>query len=65
MTQKNINDLERVQKSAVRIINGKAYDSYTETLKDHETNREEGCNLSKICKKQFEARKFQTVVSQE
>ena len=34
MTQKNINDLERVQKSAVRIINGKAYDSYTEALKD-------------------------------
>ena len=34
LTQKNINDLERVQKAAVRIIFGKPYDSYTQTLKD-------------------------------
>ena len=34
LTLKNINDLERVQKSAVRIINGKSYESYTATLKD-------------------------------
>ena len=31
LTQENINDLERVQKSAVRIIIGKPYESYTET----------------------------------
>ncbi len=34
LTLKNINDLERVQKSAVRIINGKPYESYSATLKD-------------------------------
>ena len=34
LTQKNICDLERVQKSAVRIILGKPYESYTETLKE-------------------------------
>ena len=34
LTQENINDLERVQKSAVRIIIGKPYESYTEALKD-------------------------------
>ena len=34
LTQKNIKDLERVQKSAVRIILGKSYESYTETLKE-------------------------------
>ena len=33
MTQKNVADLERVQKAAVRLINGKPYDSYSETLK--------------------------------
>ena len=34
LTLKNINDLERVQKSAVRIIYGKPYESYTATLKN-------------------------------
>ena len=34
LTQKNIADLERVQKAAVRLINGKPYESYSETLKD-------------------------------
>ena len=34
LTQRNISDLERVQKSAVRIICGKNYDSYSETLKE-------------------------------
>ena len=34
LSQKNIEDLERVQKSAVRIIYGRNYDSYTETLKE-------------------------------
>ena len=29
----NIADLERVQKAAVRLINGKQYESYSETLK--------------------------------
>ena len=33
LTIKNIVDLERVQKSAVRIIIGHSYDSYSETLK--------------------------------
>ena len=33
LNQRNIADLERVQKAAVRIINGKPYESYTETLK--------------------------------
>ena len=32
LTQKNICDLERVQKSAVRIIFGKPNESYTETI---------------------------------
>ena len=32
MTQKNIADLERVQKAAVRLINGKPYESYSEAL---------------------------------
>ena len=34
LTKKNSDDLERVQKSAVRIINGKNYESYSRTLKD-------------------------------
>ena len=34
LTLENISDLERVQKSAVRIIIGKPYESYTETLKE-------------------------------
>ena len=34
LTQKNICDLEREQKSAVRIIFGKPYESYTEALKE-------------------------------
>ena len=34
LTQKNISDLERVQKSAVRIICGKNYESYSDTLSD-------------------------------
>ena len=34
LTQKNIADLERVQKAAVRLINGKPYESYSETLKE-------------------------------
>ena len=34
LTQKNISDLERVQKAAVRIILGKPYESYTQTLRD-------------------------------
>ena len=34
LTLKNINDLERVQKSAVRIIYGKPYESYSATLRD-------------------------------
>ena len=33
LSQRNIADLERVQKAAVRLINGKPYESYTETLK--------------------------------
>ena len=33
MNQRNIADLERVQKAAVRIIYGKPYESYSETLK--------------------------------
>ena len=33
LTQKNMEDLERVQKAAVRLINGKPYESYSETLK--------------------------------
>ena len=33
LTQKNIADLERVQKAAVRLIIGKPYESYSETLK--------------------------------
>ena len=39
LTQENINDLERVQKSAVRIIIGKQYESYTETLKELDMKR--------------------------
>ena len=39
LTQKNIKDLERVQKSAVRIILGKSYESYTETLKELDMKR--------------------------
>ena len=34
LTQKNMSDLERVQKCAVRIIYGRPYESYTETLKE-------------------------------
>ena len=34
LTQKNIADLERVQKAAVTLINGKPYESYSETLKE-------------------------------
>ena len=34
LTQKNINDLERVQKPAMRIIYGKSYESYSKTLKE-------------------------------
>ena len=34
LTQKNSNDLERVQKSAVRIILGKPYESYTHALEE-------------------------------
>ena len=34
LTKKNSDDLERVQKSAVRIIFGKPYESYSQTLKD-------------------------------
>ena len=34
MTQKNVTDLERVQKSAVRIICGKNYESYSNTLSE-------------------------------
>ena len=34
LTQKNIADLERVQKAAVRLIIGKPYESYSETLKE-------------------------------
>merc|ERR1711940_415647 len=34
LTQRNVNDLERVQKSAVRLIFGKPYESYTDTLKE-------------------------------
>ena len=33
LTQMNIADLEMVQKAAVRLINGKPYESYSETLK--------------------------------
>ena len=39
LTQKNINDLERVQKSAVRIILGKPYESYTQALEELGINR--------------------------
>ena len=31
LTQKNMDDLERVQKAAVRLIYGKPYESYSET----------------------------------
>ena len=34
LTQKNVTDLERVQKSAVRIICGKNYESYSNTLSE-------------------------------
>ena len=34
LTKKNSDDLERVQKSAVRIIFGKPYESYSQTLKE-------------------------------
>ena len=34
LTQKNVSDLERVQKSAIRIICGKKYESYSQTLKE-------------------------------
>ena len=34
LTKKNSDDLERVQKSAVRIILGKPYESYSQTLKE-------------------------------
>ena len=34
LTQKNVKDLERVQKAAVRIIYGKTYESYSNTLKE-------------------------------
>ena len=34
LTLKNISDLERVQKAAVRIICGKNYENYSQTLKD-------------------------------
>ena len=38
LTQKNVCDLERVQKCAVRIIFGKPYDSYrnTQRIEHHE-----------------------------
>ena len=39
LTQRNVKDLERVQKSAVRIILGKPYESYTETLKELDMKR--------------------------
>ena len=39
LIQENINELERVQKSAVRIIIGKQYESYTETLKELDIKR--------------------------
>ena len=34
LTQKNVSDLERVQKAALRIIYGKNYESYSNTLKE-------------------------------
>ena len=34
LTQQNVSDLERVQKAAMRIINGKNYESYSNTLKE-------------------------------
>ena len=34
LTQKNVRDLERVQKAAVRIICGKNYESYSGTLSE-------------------------------
>ena len=34
LTQKNVSDLERVQKSALRIICGKNYESYSDTLSE-------------------------------
>ena len=34
LTQKNVSDLERVQKAAIRIICGKNYESYSQTLKE-------------------------------
>ena len=39
LTQRNANDLERVQKSAVRIIIGKPYESYTKALEELDMNR--------------------------
>ena len=38
MTQRNANDLERVQKSAVRIF-GKLYESYTKALEELDMKR--------------------------
>ena len=34
LTQKNVSDLKRVQNSAVRIICGKNYESYSDTLSE-------------------------------
>ena len=39
LTQRNANDLERVQKSAVRIIIGKLYESYTKALEELDMKR--------------------------
>ena len=39
MTQRNANDLERVQKSAVRIIIGKLYESCTKALEELDMKR--------------------------
>ena len=39
LTQKNLSDLETVQKSAERIICGKNYESYSDTLSDLDMKR--------------------------
>ena len=57
LTQKNISDLERVQKSVVRVICGKNYDSYSETLKELNIQRRDLLCL-KFAKKSLKVENF-------
>ena len=55
LTQKNIKDLERVQKVAVRIIMGKNYTTYKKGLKFLKLDTlEKGNSMSEVCKKLYE-----------